>query len=121
VRGTPGAPEIRGTLQVKDGKTMLAGVPAPLEEVQGTIELEGERALIRSLQGRIAGGSVRATGEVAWHGEEWSFQTTFQEEGGRAEQLLAGFYNGKGEVTGALSLGGTLASRGRGKEGFRPI
>jgi len=120
VRGALRAPEIRGTLQVKDGKTMLTGVPAPLEEVQGAIELEGERALIRSLQGRIAGGSVRATGEVAWHGDGWSFRTTFQEEGGRAEQLLAGLHNGMGKVTGSLSLGGTLASRGRDKEGFRP-
>jgi len=119
VRGALRAPEIRGTLQVKDGKIMLAGVPAPLEEVQGAIELEGERALIRSLQGRIAGGSVRATGEVAWRGEEWSFQGTFQEEGGRAEQLLAGLHNGKSEVTG-LSLWVVRWQAGAGKEGFRP-
>ena len=119
VRGSVGAPEIRGTLQVKDGKAMLTGLPVPLEELHGTIDLEGERALIRSLQGRIAGGNAQAAGEVAWHGEEWSFQTTFQEEGGRAEQLLAGLNNGIGEVTGALSLGGTLTSRGRGAEGFR--
>jgi len=119
VRGALAAPEIRGTVQVKDGRTTLTGVPAPIEDVQGTIELEGERALIRSLQGRIAGGSVRATGEIAWHGEEWSFRTAFQEEGGRAEQLLAGFYDGKSEVTGTLSLGGTLTSRGRSAEGLR--
>ncbi|MCK7478023.1 MAG: AsmA-like C-terminal region-containing protein [Candidatus Moduliflexus flocculans] len=67
----------------------------------------------------MAGGSVRATGEIAWHGEEWSFQTDFHEEGGRAEQLLGGLYDGKSEVTGTLSLGGTLTSRGRGAEGFR--
>jgi AsmA-like C-terminal region len=119
VRGVLAAPEIRGTVEVKDGRTKLAGVAAPIEDVQGAIGLEGERALIRSLQGRIAGGSIRATGEVAWHGEEWSFETTFHEEGGRAEQLLAGFYNGKSEVTGVLSLGGTLTSRGQGAEGFR--
>jgi uncharacterized protein involved in outer membrane biogenesis len=119
VRGALAAPEIRGTLQIKDGKATLAGVPAPLEELQGAVELEGERALIRSLQGRIAGGSIRAAGEVAWHGEEWSFQATFHEEGGRAEQFLAGFYDGKGEITGILSLGGTLTSRGQGAEGFR--
>jgi hypothetical protein len=119
VRGALAAPEIRGTVQVTDGRTALAGVPAPIEAVQGVIELEGERAFIRSLQGRIAGGSVRATGEVAWHGEEWSFQAAFQEEGGRAEELLAGLYDGRSEVTGTLSLGGTLTSRGRGAEGFR--
>ena len=119
VRGALAAPEVRGTLQIKDGKTTLTGVPAPVEDMQGTIELEGERALIRSLQGRIAGGSVRATGEIAWHGEEWSFQTDFHEEGGRAEQLLGGLYGGTSEVTGTLSLGGTLTSRGRGAEGFR--
>jgi autotransporter translocation and assembly factor TamB len=119
VRGSLAAPEVRGTLQVKDGRTTLTGVPAPIEDVQGAIELEGERAFIRSLQGRIAGGSVRATGEIAWHGEEWSFRTDFQEEGGRAEELLGGLYDGKSEVTGTLSLGGTLTSRGRGAEGFR--
>ncbi len=120
VSGTLAVPTVRGTLTLKDGKATLTGIPAPLEEAQGTIEFEGQRALIRNLQGRIAGGSVRATGEVAWHGEDWSFQTAFQEEGGRAEQLLAGLHDGKSEVTGALSLGGTLASRGRGEEGFRP-
>jgi uncharacterized protein YhdP len=119
VRGSLSAPEIRGTLQVNGGKATLTGVPAPLEELQGSLELEDERALIRGLQARIAGGSAQATGEVTWHGQEWSFQTTFQEEGGRAEQLLGGLYNGKSEVTGALSLGGTLRSRGRGTEGFR--
>jgi uncharacterized protein involved in outer membrane biogenesis len=119
VRGSLAAPEVRGSLQIKDGRTTLTGVAAPVEDVQGTIEIEGERALIRSLQGRIAGGSLRGTGEIAWHGEEWSFQTDFQEEGGQAEQLLGGLYDGKSEVTGTLSLGGTLTSRGRGAEGFR--
>ena len=120
VRGPLAAPAVRGTLTLTDGKATLTGVPAPFEAMQGTLEFEGERALIRSLEGRIAGGSVRATGEVAWHGTEWSFQTAFQEEGGRAEQLLAGLHNGKSEVAGSLSLGGTLGSRGQGAEGFWP-
>jgi hypothetical protein len=119
VRGAWRAPEIHGTVQVKDGEATLEGLGAPLEEVQGTVEFSGERALIRGLQARIAGGSAQATGEAAWHGEEWSGQITFEEAGARVEQLLGGSSSGTGEVTGTLSLGGTLASRGRTVGGLR--
>ncbi|MGH9670801.1 MAG: AsmA-like C-terminal region-containing protein, partial [Terriglobales bacterium] len=54
----------------------------------------------------------RADGEVRRRGDEWRLQLNFQEEAGRAEQLLAGLYRGEGEVTGALSLRGVLTSEG---------
>ncbi len=118
IRGALSAPAIDGTLQVMDGKIMLTGVPTPFEELRGAVELDGARARIRDLRGQVAGGDLRASADVSWQGDAWSFQAAFQADETRAERLLAGLYTGTGEVTGALSLRGTLASRGRGAEGF---
>jgi hypothetical protein len=120
VRGSLSAPEYEGVLQLMGGSLSLTGIPAQFRDVQGTAQIEAGRAFIRELRGEIAGGSLRGAGEVSWRGGDWGFQFTFQEDNGRAEQLLAGLYNGKDEVTGTLSLGGSLASRGQGEEGFWP-
>ena len=118
VRGSLNAPEYQGTAQLTGGSLALTGIPAPFQNVQGRAELETGRALIRELRGEIAGGNLRGTGDVSWRGDDWSFQFTFQEDDGRAEQLLAGLYKGKDEITGTLSLRGALASRGQGETGF---
>jgi uncharacterized protein involved in outer membrane biogenesis len=102
------------------GTFALSGIPAPFQDAQGTAELDTGRAIIRELRGKIAGGSLQGTGNVSWRGGDWDFQFTFQEDDGRAEQLLAGLYKRNDEVTGALSLGGTLASRGQREAGFWP-
>jgi uncharacterized protein YhdP len=117
IRGPLSAPDMQGTLGIAGGRLALRGIPAPIEELRGNVEFQGQRVFLRAFQGRFGGGSLRGSGEVSRDGEQWSFRTAFQEDDGRAEQLLAGLYKEKGEVTGALSLGGTLASRGRGEEG----
>jgi prepilin-type processing-associated H-X9-DG protein len=119
VHGSLDAPDIRGKLQIHGGQARLAGVPAAFEDLRGTVELEGERARVRDLRGRIGWGDLRATGEVSWRGDDWSVQAAFQLDESQAERLLAGFYKANGGVTGTLSLGGTLESRGRGTAGFR--
>ena len=97
---------------------MLRGIPAPFEDLRGTAELQGQRVFLRAVQGRLGGGSFQGSGELARDGGRWSFRTTFQEDGGQAEHLLTGFSKEKGEVTGALSLGGSLASHGQDEDGF---
>jgi uncharacterized protein YhdP len=119
VRGTLPAPEIRGTVDSSDGTVTLAGIAAPFEDLQGTVELAHKREILRSVRGKLAGGSVAATGDVSRSGDEWNFQLSLQTEGNRAEQILGGRTGGS-EVTGAVSLTGTLTSQGRDGEGFVP-
>lgn len=118
VRGSLNSPEYQGTAQLIGASLAVTGIPPPFQNVQGRAELETGRALVQELRGEIAGGRLRGTGDVSWHGESWAVQFNFQEDDGRAEQLLAGLYKGKNEVTGALSLGGSLATRGQGETGF---
>jgi len=120
VRGALSAPDLQGTLGIEGARLALRGIPAPIEDLRGNAEIQGQRIFLRAIQGRFGGGSLRGSGELSRDGEEWSFRTAFQEDDGRAEQFLAGLYEGKSEVTGTLALGGTLASRGRGEEDFWP-
>jgi hypothetical protein len=120
VRGSLHAPDLQGTLQFAEGTLTLGRLTTPLQDVRGTAELEPGRARARELRGRIAGGTIQGSSEVSWRGDDWKFQCTFQEDGSRAEQILAGLYQGTSEITGLLSLGGTLASQGRGAQGFFP-
>jgi autotransporter translocation and assembly factor TamB len=119
VRGTLQAPELQGTLDFAGGKLTLGNLAAPFQDVQGTAALETGRARVQAFRARIAGGTLQGTGEASWRGDDWTFQCAFQEEGARAEQLLAGLFQGH-EITGLLSLGGTLASQGQGAQGFWP-
>ena len=119
VRGTLQAPELQGTLGVAGGTLTLGNLTTPFQDVQGTAALEPGRVRVQEFRGRIAGGTLQGTGEASWRGDNWTFQCAFQEDGGRAEQILAGLFQGH-EVTGLLSLGGTLASQGHGAQGFWP-
>jgi len=51
-------------------------------------------------------------------GGRWDLQLDVQEERGQVQQLLAGLYRGRGEVTGAGTLSGTLTSRGEARGDF---
>jgi hypothetical protein len=112
LRGRQSAPEVHGTLEIQRGRLRLSGLPAEFREVQATLALQGERTEIRGWQGKLAGGSFRAGGEIHRQDDRWRFRLAFQEDDGRAEQFLAGFQRGGGEMTGAMSLGGTLTSQG---------
>lgn len=112
LRGSRSAPEAHGSLEIQRGGLRLSGVPAEFREVEATLSLQGERTEIQEWQAQLAGGKFRGEGEIHRRADQWGFRLTFQEEEGRAEQLLAGIYRGNGGVTGAMSLGGTLTSEG---------
>ena len=112
LRGRQSAPEHQGTLEIQRGRLSLSGIPAEFREVQAALDLRGNRTQIREWRAQLAEGNFRATGEIGRGSGRWDLRLTFQEDDGRAEQLLAGLYRGKGEVTGSLSLGGILRSEG---------
>ena len=112
LRGNRGARILHGTLEIRQGHLTLSGLSADFREVQAGLELQGTRTQIREWRARLAEGNFRGAGEIGQSGGRWDLRLTFQEDDGRAEQLLLGLYGGKGEVTGFLSLGGLLTSEG---------
>jgi autotransporter translocation and assembly factor TamB len=118
LRGRRSALEPHGTLEIQRGRFSLPGVPAEFREARVRLSLEGNLARIRDWQAQLAEGRFRGAGEVGRGAGGWKLRLTFQENGGRAEQLLSGLYGGKGEVTGSLSLGGILTSQGENAADF---
>jgi autotransporter translocation and assembly factor TamB len=112
LRGRREALETHGTLEIQQARLRLAGVPAEFRDVRARLALQGDRMEIRDWQARLAEGRFRGGGEIRRTGDRWQLRVSFQEDEGRAEQLLAGLYRRKGEVTGAMSLGGSLTSEG---------
>jgi translocation and assembly module TamB len=62
--GTPTRPVLNGTLEVRDVSVGVAGLPLRVNNLQGTVELEGERVVVRSLRGASGGGTVSLSGFV---------------------------------------------------------
>jgi translocation and assembly module TamB len=60
--GTPARPVLSGTLEVQDVSLGYGGLPFRFSNLQGTIQLEGERAVMRSLHGISGGGTVNLAG-----------------------------------------------------------
>jgi len=112
LRGRTSAPEVSGTLNIQQGRVHLSALTPEFREVQAKLDLHGNRTQVREWTARLAGGNFRGAAEIGRGDGHWSFRLTFQEDDGRAEQLLAGLYGGKGEVTGAVNLGGLLTSEG---------
>ncbi len=118
LRGHRASPEVQGMLEIQRGRATVSGIPAEFREIRAALDIQGDGTQIRGWQAQLAGGSFRADGEVRRQGEAWRLQLDFQEEAGRAEQILAGLYRGRGEVTGALTLRGILTSQGEDGPGF---
>jgi autotransporter translocation and assembly factor TamB len=112
LRGDLSTPELSGTLDIQQGRMHLAVLPPEFRELQAKVEVNGTRAQVRDWTARFAGGELRGAAEIGRAGENWDLRTTFQVDNGRAEELLAGLFGGKGEVAGAMNLGGLLTSQG---------
>jgi autotransporter translocation and assembly factor TamB len=118
IRGSWDAPEVQGKLEIQGGRLSLSGLKPELTQVQATLALSGNRWEVRDWRAHLAEGALRGGAELRRQDGRWKLRATFQEDGGRAEQLLAGLYGGKGEVAGSLSLGGLLASEGEASADF---
>ena len=62
MRGSLAEPQMSGEIQVKDLGLGYTDLPFRLNALNGTIKLEGERAVISSLKGTIGGGDVNFAG-----------------------------------------------------------
>lgn len=62
MEGSIAEPQLSGEIQVKDVGIGYTNLPVRLNTLNGTIRLEGERAVISSLKGTIGGGNVTLAG-----------------------------------------------------------
>jgi translocation and assembly module TamB len=62
--GTPARPLLNGTVDIQDVSLGYNELPLRFNSLQGTINLEGERAVIRSLHGTCGGGTADLSGFI---------------------------------------------------------
>jgi translocation and assembly module TamB len=64
VSGSPARPQLNGAMEIKDVSLAHRGLPFRLSNLNGEIQLEGERATVKSLRGVSGGGTVALNGFV---------------------------------------------------------
>ena len=62
VSGSPARPQTNGVVEIRDVSFDYAGLPFRLSNLNGEIQLEGERATLKSLRGFSGGGTVTLDG-----------------------------------------------------------
>jgi translocation and assembly module TamB len=62
--GTPARPALNGTMDVQDVNLSYGDLPFRFNNLQGTIQLNGDRAVIRTLRGVSGGGTVDFAGSL---------------------------------------------------------
>jgi len=62
--GTPDHPLLNGAVDIQDVSVGYSSLPFRINNLQGTVKLEGERAVISSLRGSSGGGTLSLTGFV---------------------------------------------------------
>jgi translocation and assembly module TamB len=64
VAGSPARPRLNGAIDIQDVSLDYRGLPTRFNNLQGTIDLQGERAVIRSLRGTSGSGTVSFGGSI---------------------------------------------------------
>jgi translocation and assembly module TamB len=59
-------PEMRGTIQIKNGALSTSSAPVGVSKLNGTLDLTKDRVLISSLTGQMGGGEISAGGSIAY-------------------------------------------------------
>jgi translocation and assembly module TamB len=62
--GSPARPQLNGTMEIEDVSLAHGGLPFRLSNLNGEIQLEGERGTVKSLRGISGGGTVTLDGFV---------------------------------------------------------
>ena len=60
--GSPDRPQMNGALEIQDMSLGYKELPFRFSNLQGTVKLDGERAVINSLRGSSGGGTVTLSG-----------------------------------------------------------
>jgi uncharacterized protein involved in outer membrane biogenesis len=113
LRGPLDAPTLEGNIAVVDGSVAIPPLPEPLTGVSAAVRLAGDTVRVAELRGQLAGGSVRASGEIRLREDTGGFAVEYAIAGARAERLLAGAHTGRAAApTGTLDIAGRLSGGG---------
>lgn len=64
--GTPHQPTVKGQIHVQDVAFSTAAAPLGIEQLQGDLDLDGEKLQIKNLTARVGGGQVAAGGSITF-------------------------------------------------------
>ncbi|MBK5290570.1 MAG: translocation/assembly module TamB domain-containing protein [Acidobacteriia bacterium] len=70
IRGSLAEPQVTGRLEIKDGSFYLRGVPNGLEQANGVILFDRNRATIAGFTARTGGGDLKLDGFIGFGGEQ---------------------------------------------------
>jgi hypothetical protein len=112
LRGNQASPEAWGRVEIRQGRLALEGFPAEFQDVQATLDLQGDRIKVPQYLAIVAGGTLRGSAEFRRSEDQWYLGVAFEEEDGRVEELLPALVGGKQEITGSASLRGAVWSQG---------
>jgi translocation and assembly module TamB len=103
VRGSLQAPQIAGRTELKNASFYVEDVPNGLDQVNGTVIFDGNRATIDKLTGQSGGGKISLTGFLGYGQGPLSFRLQ-----GRADAIRIRYPEGVSTTANAvLSLSGT--------------
>ncbi len=99
VAGPPDAPEINGTVGIRNGQLLIEGGSRKLEDITVAVELRGDHALIQKLSARTGDGSASATGQI-----DFSARTLDLDVVAEKVPVIAGAFVAAVDLDGTLSV-----------------
>jgi translocation and assembly module TamB len=103
VRGTFGAPQVNGRMEIHDAAMDIAGFPNGISKASGVILFTGDRATIQTLSGETGGGKIEISGFAGYGGGPIIFRLHAQ-----AAQVRVRYPEGVSTIADAsLNLTGT--------------
>ncbi len=105
LRGALASPQLSGRLNLNKASLYLADLPNGLDDANGTILFDTNRATIQKLTATTGGGTIALSGFVGFAGAEWSYRVQ-----SRADSVRVRYPEGVSTTLNAqLSLTGTSA------------
>ncbi len=109
VRGTVGAPELSGQAVLHDARLIIPSLATSIEGLEGTVRFDRDRLVLDGLTGRVGGGTVRATGQLALPGAGRPLSSRFEMSAVGVSLRYPSGWVSRGDA--ALALVGSGSSR----------
>jgi uncharacterized protein YhdP len=99
-------------VEIGQGRLRREGFPLEFQDVHATLDLQGDRIKVLKYEASAAGGSLRGDAELQRSEGRSHLAVAFQLEDGRVDELLEALAGKQREMTGRVSLAGSVSSEG---------